>query len=111
MLQPVITIDVDAVVEDAGALMSKHNIRRLLVLDGANFIGMIAFYKLSEEEKKEFMFKDRVKLDELGGKIVMICDCRWSNEEWQFFGVEEWPAVEALEKYAKFLVEELGAYR
>ncbi len=70
-----------------------------------------AFYKLSEEEKKEFMFKDREKLDELGGKIVMICDCRWSNEEWQFFGVEEWPTIEALEKYTKFLAEELSAYK
>ena len=48
MSQPVITIDVDAVVEDAGALMSKHNIRRLPVLDGANFIGMITYRELAK---------------------------------------------------------------
>ncbi len=60
-----------------------------------------AFYKLSEEEKKEFMLKDRKNLDELGCKVEMI-DCRWSNEEWDFVGVEEWPTIEALEKRAKF---------
>jgi hypothetical protein len=70
-----------------------------------------AFYNLSEEEKKEFMRKDRKNLDELGCKIMMMVDCRWSNEEWNFIGVEEWPTIEALEKRAKFEYEELGAYR
>jgi len=70
-----------------------------------------AFYNLSEEEKKEFMRKDRENLDELGCKIMMMVDCRWSNEEWNFIGVEEWPTIEALEKRAKFEYEELGAYR
>jgi hypothetical protein len=70
-----------------------------------------AFYNLSEEEKKEFMLKDRKNLEELGCKIMMMIDCRWSNEEWNFIGVEEWPTIEALEKRAKFEYEELGAYR
>jgi len=69
------------------------------------------FYKLSEEEKKEFMLNDRKNLDELGCKVLRMCDCRWSNEEWNFFGVEEWPSIEALEKRAKFEYEELEAYR
>ena len=70
-----------------------------------------AFYNLSEEEKKEFMRKDRENLDELGCKIMMMVDCRWSNEEWNFIGVEEWPTIEALEKRAKFEYEELSAFR
>lgn len=70
-----------------------------------------AFHKLSEEEKKEFMRKDRENLEELGCKIMMMIDCRWSNEEWNFIGVEEWPTIEALEKRAKFEYEELGTYR
>ena len=45
-----------------------------------------AFYKLSEEEKKEFMFKDREKLDELEGKITMICDCRGRTKSGNFLG-------------------------
>lgn len=70
-----------------------------------------AFYKLSEEEKVEFMRKDRENLDKLGCKVLTMIDCRWSNEEWQFIGVEEWPTIEALEKRAKFEYEEIEAYR
>ena len=70
-----------------------------------------AFYKLSEEETQEFMLKDRKNLDELGCKVIMMIDCRWSNEEWNYIGVEEWPTIEALEKRAKFEYEELKKYR
>jgi hypothetical protein len=70
-----------------------------------------AFYKLSEEEKLEFMRKDRENWEELGCKLLMMIDCRWSNEEWNYVGVEEWPTIEALEKRAKFEYEELEKYR
>jgi len=70
-----------------------------------------AFYKLSEEEKQEFMVKDRKNLDELGCKVLMMIDCRWSNEEWNYIGVEEWPTIEALGKRAKFEYEELEKFR
>ena len=70
-----------------------------------------AFYKLSEERKKKFMLKDCKNLDELECKILMMFYCRWSNEECNFFGVEEWPSIEALEERAKFEYEELEAYR
>jgi hypothetical protein len=70
-----------------------------------------AFYRLSEEEKQEFMIRDRKNLDELGCKVLMMIDCRWSNEEWNYVGVEEWPTLEALEKRAKFEYEELEKYR
>jgi len=70
-----------------------------------------AFYNLSEEESLEFMVKDRKNLDELGCKVIMMIDCRWSNEEWNYIGVEEWPSLEALEKRAKFEYEELKKYR
>jgi uncharacterized ferredoxin-like protein len=70
-----------------------------------------AFYKLSEEEKMEFMVKDRKNLDELGCKVLMMINCSWSNEEWSAIGIEEWPSLEALEKRAKFENEELEKYR
>jgi hypothetical protein len=69
------------------------------------------FYNLSEEEKMEYMRKDRENLDELGMKVLMMIDCRWSNEEWDFVGVEEWPTIEALEKRGKFEKEEMEAFR
>ncbi len=70
-----------------------------------------AFYELSEEEKMEFMVKDRKNLEELGCKVIMMIDCRWSNEEWNYVGIEEWPTIEALEKRAKFENEELTKFR
>ena len=48
-----------------------------------------AFYNLSEEEKSLFMQKDREQMDECGMKLIMTIDCRWSNEEWDYIGVEE----------------------
>jgi hypothetical protein len=70
-----------------------------------------AFYELSDEETMEFMVKDRKNLDELGCKVLMMIDCRWSNEEWNYVGIEEWPTIEALEKRAKFENEELTKFR
>ena len=70
-----------------------------------------AFYDLSEEEKNKFMRKDRENLDELGGKVLMMVDCRWSNEEWNYIGIEEWSSLEALEKRVKFEYEELEKFR
>ncbi|NPE29487.1 hypothetical protein HNV12_16315 [Methanococcoides sp. SA1] len=69
------------------------------------------FVDLSEEDKVEFMRKDRENMDELGMKQTMLIDCRWSNEEWDYIGVEEWPTIEALEKRAKFEKEELETFR
>jgi len=70
-----------------------------------------AFYRLSEEEQQAFMIKDRQNLDRLGCKVLMMIDCRWSNEEWNYVGIEEWPTLEALGKRAKFEFEELQKFR
>ena len=70
-----------------------------------------AFYNMSEKEQQEFMIKDRKNIDELKGKVLMMIDCRWSNEEWNYVGVEEWSSLEALEKRAKFEYEGLEKFR
>jgi hypothetical protein len=70
-----------------------------------------AFYDLSEEEKALFMQKDRSQMDECGMKLIMTIDCRWSNEEWDYIGIEEWPTLESLEKRAIFEKEELATFR
>ena len=44
-------------------------------------------------------------------KILMMIDCRWSNEEWDYIGVDEWPTIEVLKKRAKFEFEELQKFR
>ena len=70
-----------------------------------------AFIELPEEEKIAFMRKDRKNLDELGMKAVSMIDCSWSNDEWDYIGVEQWPTMEAIEEREKFEKEELEVFR
>ena len=67
------------------------------------------YYKLSEEEQKEFMLRDREKMEELGYKLHFMIDCSGSNGEWQFIGVEEWPSMDAIKEIERFHEEELKA--
>ena len=69
-----------------------------------------AFIELPDEEKMAFMKKDRENLDELGMKAVSMIDCSWSNDEWDYIGVEQWPTKEAIEKREKFENEELKIF-
>ena len=70
-----------------------------------------AFSDLSDEEKMAFMRKDRENLDKLGMKAVTMIDCSWSNEEWDYIGVEQWPSMEAIEKREIFENEELEVFK
>jgi hypothetical protein len=69
------------------------------------------FIALPEEEKIAFMRKDRENLDELGMKAVTMIDCSWSNEEWDYIGVEQWPSLEAIEMREQFENEELEVFK
>lgn len=66
-----------------------------------------AFGMLSDEEKVAFMRKDRENLDVLGMKAVSMVNCSWSNDEWDYIGVEQWPSMEAIKKREEFENEEL----
>lgn len=70
-----------------------------------------AFHELSQEDKIAFMRKDRENLDALGMRAVTMVDCRWSNEDWDFIGVEEWPSLASLEARGRFEKEELQTPR
>lgn len=70
-----------------------------------------AFHELSPEEKVAFMRRDRENLDALGMRAVSMVDCRWSNEEWDFVGVEEWPSLESLVERGRFEKEQLQTPR
>ena len=70
-----------------------------------------AFLDLSDDERIAFMRKDRENLDDLGMKAVSMIDCSWSNEEWDYIGVEEWPSLEAITKRELFEQEELEVFK
>ena len=64
-----------------------------------------AYWQLSEQERNAMMAKVTDLLKQCGGKPVVQCTPMWANEQWALFGVEEWPDVEALQKYTMLLFE------
>ena len=70
-----------------------------------------AFIDLPEEEKMAFMHKDRENLNDLGMKAISMIDCSWSNDEWDYIGVEQWPDKESIEKREQFEKEELEVFK
>jgi len=64
-----------------------------------------AWYQLSTEEQGQRLAKVQAALEQVGGKPLVICDSEWSNEQWQVFGVEEFPDIEAVQKHTKLLRE------
>ena len=58
-----------------------------------------AWYALSPDEQKAFMAKSTANLAAVGGKRISWCDASWSNGEWQFFAVEQFPDMEAVQKH------------
>ena len=69
-----------------------------------------AWYQLSSEEQASLLAKQEVSLQNAGGKHIVNADSSWSSEEWLYFGVNEFPDIEAVQKHAKNL-NELNWYR
>lgn len=66
-----------------------------------------AFFQLSQEERRQFMARDRANLDALGMKAICMIDCTTSSSEWDSIGVESWPSAKALEERERFESDEL----
>jgi hypothetical protein len=64
-----------------------------------------AWHELSEEEQNEIFAKNDADLEKLGVKTIILCDAMWSTEHWEFFGVEEYPDIEAVQAHAAYLNE------
>ena len=64
-----------------------------------------AWYQLSAEEQSQRLGKVQAALEQVGGKPVVTCETGWSNEQWQVFGVEEFPDIEAVIRHTKLLNE------
>ena len=43
--------------------------------------------------------------DQVGGKRLISCDPSWSTEQWHFWGVEEFPDIQAVMKHTKLLAD------
>ncbi len=64
-----------------------------------------ASYKLSQEEQQKIFAKIEEALEKVGGKQIISCDSGWASEQWTFWGVEEYPDIEAVQKYTEMLNE------
>ena len=62
-------------------------------------------YKLSQEEQQKIFAKIEEALEKVGGKQIIACDSGWASEQWTFWGVEEYPDIEAVQKYTEMLNE------
>ena len=62
-----------------------------------------AWYQLPEQEQGRLLKLVQQALEAAGGRELVICTAAWSNERWPFFGVEEFPDVEAVQRHAEAL--------
>ena len=60
-----------------------------------------AYYQASEAERNEFLGKLNAAFEKVGGKRLVTCDAYWSADQWQAFGVEVFPNIEAVQEYAE----------
>lgn len=63
------------------------------------------WYKLTKEEQKELVAKDTESLKQVGCELIMMRFSAWSSEEWDIWGVEKYPDIEAVQKQAMNLFE------
>jgi hypothetical protein len=64
-----------------------------------------AWYQLSKEQQKSLLAKLDEALEKVGGKRPILCDSSWSSDHWLAAGVEEFPNIEAVQKYMAALME------
>ena len=63
------------------------------------------WHQLPAEEQHALMTKVNAALDQVGGKRLIMCDPSWSTEQWHFWGVEEFPDIQAVMKHTKLLAD------
>lgn len=61
-----------------------------------------AWYQLPPEEQAKLSAALKEGFVKFGGKNVIFCDSGWATEQYQFFGVDEFPDIEALQKFHAF---------
>lgn len=62
-----------------------------------------AWYQLSQEQQKSHLAKSEESLKKAGGKRIVLCNSSWSSDQWSYFGLEEFPDIEAVQKHSKDL--------
>jgi hypothetical protein len=64
-----------------------------------------AWHQLPQQEQQRLLSQVTEALDTAGGRELVICDAAWSNERWPFFGLEEFPDLEAVQRHERMLTD------
>ena len=64
-----------------------------------------AWHQLSQQEQEDLFAKVNKALEDVGGTRTILCNSAWSSERWTFFGVEEFPSIEAQQRHTELLSE------
>ena len=64
-----------------------------------------AWHVLSQAEKDALLKRVGHALEQVGGKGVLYANSFWATEQYHFFGVEEFPNIEAAQKHGELLQE------
>ena len=63
------------------------------------------WYELSKEEQNRLLAKLNEALEKAGGKRLNLCELSWSSDQWSFGGIEEFPNIEAVQRFTAALQE------
>jgi len=65
------------------------------------FMGRIkgSWYEMPQQEQDELGARVRESFAKSGGKRLGMADCSWSSSQWEWFGMQEFPSIEALQKH------------
>jgi hypothetical protein len=69
-----------------------------------------AWHQLPPEKKEGLLTALREGMAKFGVKQVIFCNSSWATEQYEFFGVDEFPDLEALQKFQAFQ-EEINWFR
>ncbi len=64
-----------------------------------------SWYALPQEARNKLMAVNADAHEKVGAKVTIACDSSWCSEEWPFWGVEEFPDLEAVKKFTALLNE------
>jgi hypothetical protein len=64
-----------------------------------------AWHQLPQQEQQRLLSLVMEALNTAGGKELVMCSAAWSNERWPFFGVEEFPDLEAEQRHEQILTD------
>jgi len=64
-----------------------------------------AWYQLSEKERNSYFPQIQEAWKKVGGKMLIACVSDWSSEQWFMFGLDEFPDIDAVQKFTELLQE------